>query len=122
MIKRIIFFCVLTLIFTGTYAQKKNQSGAVNDTVAKPAKPKKNESGNNKRAELNLTPEQEEQFKAAAQRMRTTNQAIESDTTMSSQQKKQKRKLARETFINELNTFLTPEQIEKVKAFRKKED
>ena len=114
--------CVITLLISGTFAQTKNQAELDNDTTIQTKKNKLNQTGNTKRTALNLSADQEASFKAASQALRTANQTIEADSALTAQQKKQKRKEARAIFLNELNTFLTPEQLEKVKQFRKKED
>ncbi|MFM7709890.1 MAG: hypothetical protein ACKO5C_03140 [Ferruginibacter sp.] len=122
MTKQLPLLFAFILFFTTAFAQTKTQSGAVNDTTLETKKRNKNKPGNARRAELQLSAEQEASFKAASHELRTCNQRIEADSTLTTQQKKQKRKEARQAYIQKLSTFLSPEQLDKVKAYRKKED
>lgn len=122
MTKQITLLIALTLMLSGSFAQTKILPKSVNDTAFKTARAKKKETGNAKRAALNISAEQEASFKSASRTHRTTIESIEADSALTTQQKKQKRKDARQAFLQELSTFLTPEQIDIVKANRKKED
>lgn len=68
--------------------------------------------------ELNLSVDQKAKMKALHEDLHQQRNAIQNDTTLSLDQKKEKMKELHKTQMQKMNLILTPEQQAKLKAFR----
>lgn len=68
--------------------------------------------------QINLTSRQQTQMKALHETIQQQRNAIQNDPSLSTAQKKEKMKRLHKTQMEKVNTILTPEQQEKMKAFR----
>ncbi len=68
--------------------------------------------------DLNLTADQQTQMKSLHQDMMQQRKAIQSDASLSTDQKKEKMKELRQNQMQKMNAILTPDQQRKMKAFR----
>ncbi|HSN08402.1 MAG TPA: hypothetical protein VLS85_05155 [Hanamia sp.] len=69
-------------------------------------------------AQLNLTPDQKTQMKALHENMQQQRNAIQNDTSLTADQKKEKMKELHKSQMEKVNAILTPDQQAKMKAFR----
>lgn len=98
-------------IATGVAAQEKRDTVHYNGATAKEkVKLKK---------ELGLTKKQAKTMKASNQEFKEETKTIKNDSTLSQQEKRQQLKKIHEAKQQKLDSLLTPEQKEKVKALRK---
>ncbi len=68
---------------------------------------------------LNLTDAQKKAFKEVNQSLKTDRSAIQADTNLSEDEKKQKMNQLRVSYLAKMKDILSPEQFEKFKQMRK---
>jgi Spy/CpxP family protein refolding chaperone len=68
---------------------------------------------------LNLTDAQKKAFKEVNQSLKTDRSAIQADTNLSEEEKKQKMNQLRVSYLEKMKDILSPEQFEKFKQMRK---
>jgi Spy/CpxP family protein refolding chaperone len=88
-------------------------------TSTAPQEKERGERGEKFAKKLNLTPEQQTELKSMRENMRQQAQAIKSDTSLTSDQKKAKFKELRQTTHEQMMAKLTPEQQAKFKEMHK---
>lgn len=118
--KRFLIITSMLILSSNIFAQsKKNITTAPTKTDTIAAPPKMNEH-KDKFKELNLTDEQKGKIKELNKRNKSEKAKIESDATLTPEQKSAKLKEIKKEQSKSFKAILTPEQLEKFKASNKK--
>ena len=120
------YIAIVILCLTGLNITAQIQRNVVkqksDSTVTEPTQPKQDGSRKELLRELDLTKEQKIKMKEINQTMKLSKDAIENDTTLNENEKKEKLKVLRKEQVTKIQAILTEEQKIKFRQLRAKKN